>query len=306
MRKYLLAVVFIFFSLNAFAITASADTVHLRRHLHSLITSEAFRTHQNLNALNAAADYIKSEFSKLPGQVQEQNYSIAGKTYRNIVLSTGPMDAPRLIVGAHYDVCGDQPGADDNASGVAGMLELASLLQHQQLPFRIDFVAYTLEEPPYFRSEYMGSYIHAQSLHNGQANVMGMISLEMIGYFSDQKNSQDYPVAPMKLIYGSKGNYIAVVQKFGNGKFGRKFKRLYKSEAPLRVKSLKAPSIVPGIDFSDHLNYWRFGYSALMLTDTSFYRNKNYHQPTDTINTLDLVRMGQVIDGVYKTILLLK
>lgn len=242
----------------------------------------------------------------LQGQVTEQAYFVAGKKYKNIIYSTGAAHTRRLIIGAHYDVCGKQPGADDNASGVAGLLELARLLEHEVLPYRIDFVAYTLEEPPYFRSEYMGSFIHAQSLQAEQANVIGMVSLEMIGYFSDARKSQDYPIAPMKLLYGSRGNYLALVQKFGNGSFGRQFKRLYKAEAPLRVKSLRAPAAVPGIDFSDHLNYWRFGYSALMLTDTSFYRNKNYHQPTDTWDTLNLPKMAQVVEGVYKTVLRLR
>ncbi|WP_241739274.1 M28 family peptidase [Pontibacter beigongshangensis] len=281
----------------------ATDTLRLKQHITALTSTAAPRNYKNLADLNQAAAYIKSEFEQLEGQVEEQTYRVGQQEYRNIILSVGPADAPRLIVGAHYDVCGEQAGADDNASGVAGLLELARLLHQQPLRHRIDLVAYTLEEPPYFRTEHMGSFVHAQSLQQAQAEVAGMVSLEMIGYFSDQKNSQRYPFKPMKLVYGSRGNYISVVQKFGNGKFGRQFKRQFRAEAPLRVKSVRAPAFVPGIDFSDHRNYWHFGYSALMVTDTAFYRNSNYHKPTDTADTLDLLRMGQVVDGVYKAIL---
>ncbi len=132
-----------------------------------------------------------------------------------------------------------------------------------------------------------------------------MISLEMIGYFKDTKNSQHYPLKILKPFYGSKGNYITVVQKFGNGSFPNKFKRKMKHNASIKTKSFKAPPTLPGISWSDHLNYWKFGFSALMITDTSFLRNENYHQTTDTIETLDLLRMCKVIESVYKAILLI-
>ena len=218
----------------------------------------------------------------------------------------GPENAPRIVVGAHYDVCGYQQGADDNASGVAGLLELARLLQNQKLNFRIELVAYTLEEPPFFRTKNMGSYIHAKSLSDAKVNVLGMISLEMIGYFKDEKGTQDYPTALLKLIYGSRGNFITLVRKFGAGKFACQFNRAFRQTNVIRTKAFVGPAALPGIDFSDHLNYWAFGFSALMVTDTAFYRNKNYHEPTDTLETLDLKRMAKVIDGVYLALLKLQ
>ena len=280
-----------------------ADTLLLQQHVTRLTGTAKARNHQNLTELNQAADYIKAEFARLNGHTREQAYAVDGDTFRNIIFTAGPANAPRLVIGAHYDVCGNQPGADDNASGVAGLLELARLLQNHTLPFLIEFVAYTLEEPPYFRTTHMGSYVHAESLAKQKAEVIGMVSLEMIGYFKDDKGTQQYPIAPMKAFYGTKGNYIAVVQRFGNGRFGRSFLRDFNRAANLPVKSLKAPAAIPGVDFSDHLNYWHFGFSALMITDTSFYRNKNYHQPTDTVHTLNFARMADVVNGVYKTIL---
>lgn len=279
-----------------------AEAGQLERHLRALTGTSGFRNHQNTEALQEAVAYIKQEFERTTGHVSIQSFQAGGKVYHNVICSFDTLNEERIVVGAHYDVCGDQPGADDNASGVSGLLELARMLSSQKLKYRIDLVAYALEEPPYFRSASMGSLIHAQSLHKQQTKVKGMISLEMIGYFSDEKNSQHYPLGILKLFYGTRGNFITVVQKFGAGKFARRYTRKMKRQSTLKVKSFKGPAVLPGIDFSDHLNYWRYGYSAVMITDTSFYRNSNYHQPTDTIETLSISKMKEVVDAVFKAL----
>ncbi|GAA4361536.1 M28 family peptidase [Hymenobacter saemangeumensis] len=254
--------------------------------------------------LDSVAAYVRRSLHAAGGRTEEQPYQVNGRTYRNIIASFGPETGPRLIIGAHYDVCGEQPGADDNGTGVAALLETARLLgQQKTLPYRIDLVAYTLEEPPYFRTPQMGSYRHAQRLHQQQVAVRGMVALEMLGYYDDRKNSQRYPFGPLKFIYGSRGNYITVAQKFGNGRFGRQFARRYKHAAGLPVKRFKAPAWLPGIDFSDHLNYWHFGYSAVLLTDTAFYRNAHYHETTDTLSRLDMRRLGLAVDALLATVL---
>lgn len=127
-----------------------------------------------------------------------------------------------------------------------------------------------------------------------------MISLEMIGYFKDGPKSQSYPIGLLSVFYGNRGNYITLVKKFGTGKFARCFCRSFQSAKAIRTKTFSAPAALPGIDFSDHPNYWKFGFNALMITDTSFYRNPNYHQSTDTMATLDISRMAGVIDGTFK------
>jgi hypothetical protein len=129
-----------------------------------------------------------------------------------------------------------------------------------------------------------------------------MISLEMIGYYDEAKGSQHYPLGFLKLFYGSKGDFITLVNKFGPGKFARKFTRRYKKLEMIKSKQFKGPKRLTGIDFSDHLNYWKFGYSALMITDTAFYRNFHYHQTTDTIYLLDFDRMKAVIDSVLSSL----
>lgn len=283
----------------------SSDTVLIKTHLTNITKTGSFRTHKNIDQLNQTADYIKSIFIKYSDSVSIQEYSANGKIYKNVICSFGTENLKRIIVGAHYDVCDEQEGADDNASGVVGLLELARMLNGQKLSKRIDLVAYSLEEPPYFRTKFMGSYIHAQSLVKNKVPVYGMISIEMIGYFKDEKNTQSYPIKALSVIYGSKGNYITLVKKFGAGKFTRKFCRNYKSQKAIRTKKFTGPKALPGIDFSDHLNYWNFGISALMITDTAFFRNKNYHHSTDTMETLDIKRMAKVIDGVYGALLTL-
>lgn len=201
-----------------------SDTTRLKKDLTTIINTELPRNYQNLTSLNYVAEYIKKEFEQISDSVSEQQFKVEDSVYKNIICSINTDKKERIIIGAHYDVCGEQDGADDNGSGVVGLLELARLLKDKNLPYRIDFVAYTLEEPPYYATTNMGSFIHAKYLHDNNISVKGMISLEMIGYFSDQENSQDYPVGFLKWIYGSKGDFITVVQKFNNGDFGTSFK----------------------------------------------------------------------------------
>jgi len=285
--------------------SAQSDTTLIKNYLKTLTKTPHFRNHNNINQLNFTADYIKSIFEKSSDSVSVQEYNVDQKTYKNIICSFGTENKKRIIVGAHYDVCGDQEGADDNASGVTGLLELSRLLVGKKLNYRIDLVAYTLEEPPYFRTEFMGSYMHAKSLKELKAEVFGMISLEMIAYFKDEPKSQTYPLGILSIKYGNKGNYITLVKKFGSGEFVNRFSKNFKASKNILTKTFASPPSLPGIDFSDHLNYWKFGYDAMMITDTSFYRNKNYHQKTDTMETLDIPRMSNVIDGVYNALIAL-
>lgn len=276
-----------------------SDTARIRNDLNHIVHTDNYRNYKNINILNQVADYIKDEFRKIADSVSEQPYNLTIGSYKNIICSLGIENKERIIVGAHYDVCGDQDGADDNASGVAGLLELARLLSKEHLKYRIDFVAYTLEEPPLFKSDFMGSCIHANYLKNNKVTVKGMVCLEMIGYYNDKPKSQSYPIGLLKWFYGDKGNFITVVQRWGNGKFGKQMLHLMQESQFLPTKSFKAPKFVAGVDFSDHLNYWNCGYSAVMVTNSSFYRNKNYHEKTDKLETLDIKRMALVIDEVF-------
>src|SRR5262249_3579536 len=169
-------------------------------------------------------------------------------------------------------------------------------------PLRVELVAFTLEEPPYFRTTGMGSSVHAESLRQQSVRVRAMFSLEMIGYFSDAPGSQQFPIGALGAFYPSTGNFISMVGRLGDWSLVRRTKAAMRNAAPLPVYSINAPGMVPGVDFSDQLNYWRAGYSALMITDTAFYRNRNYHTAQDTAEKLDYKRMAMVVEGAYATV----
>jgi hypothetical protein len=270
-----------------------------------LTSIQPARNHANLASLNRAADYIAGEFRKLHGRVTVQPFKVERKEYKNIIASFGPEDAERVIVGAHYDVCGDQPGADDNASAVAGLLETARLLSAHQpdLPYRVDFVAYSLEEPPYFATDLMGSAIHAKSLREGKVPVKGMICYEMIGYFSDAPGSQGFPDPALAKIYPNRGNFILVVGRDGQEAFWSKIKTQMKAHSAIDVQSISFPASQGLAGLSDHRNYWKYDYPAVMINDTSFLRNPHYHRSSDTIDTLDFDKMTEVVRGVYAALI---
>lgn len=244
--------------------------------------------------------YIQREIRPYAQSVRVQEYPVRNQKYANLITNIGPTDAEMIVIGAHYDVCGDQPGADDNASGVAGLLLLAKYLSENKTTLRYNYelVFYTLEEPPYFRTEFMGSAVHARSLRDKGVRVKYMLSLETIGYYSDEKGSQSYP-AMLGWFYPSEGNFIAAVGRMADGNLLGEFKTGFQKNSSLKIITLAAPAFVTGIDFSDHLNYWAMGWNAAMITDTAFMRNHNYHEATDTPDTLDYGKIAQVVRGVY-------
>ncbi|MCF6190224.1 MAG: M28 family peptidase [Cocleimonas sp.] len=261
--------------------------------------------------LNPTVEWIEKQLQHF-GKSTRQSYKINDKTFYNILLDFGPplmagATEPEeiIIVGAHYDTAHSYPGADDNASGVAALIELARLLSKHKasLTTRIQLAFYSLEEPPYFRTEKMGSFIHASSLKEKQQKIKMMIALDMVGYFSDKKNSQSFPIPFMDKLYSDQGNFIAVVGNLSNMLTTRKVKKSMISATELLVYSINAPTLIQGIDFSDHLNFWHFGYPAVLITDTSFMRNTAYHTKQDTADRLDYMKMAEVVKGLYQVVI---
>ena len=267
------------------------------------------RDYSHPENLDRVANYLRNEFSATSATVTEQPYEMEGKTYRNVIASFGPHTTERIVVGAHYDAFGELPGADDNASGVAGLIELAYLLEKCSLPLQVELVAFTLEEPRtvdglgLFRSPYGGSAVHAKSLRERGVRVRIMLSLEMIGFFSDEEGSQSYPNPVLRWLYPSAGNFIMIVGRLQDGWITRGVKKAMNSASPLPVFSINAPAWIEGVDWSDHSSYWKEGYQAVMITDTALNRNRNYHTPEDTFDRLDYNRMAMVVQAVCAAVL---
>ncbi len=252
--------------------------------------------------LGRIRDYLETYFRQLGYQVLIQPVVWGKGTCHNVIAfpeNEEPVAAtvPLLVVGAHYDTVSHSPGADDNASGIAGLLELARILAPDPPP-GLRLVAFCPEEPPVFRTKNMGSYVYAGSLKQQRARVRGMICLEMIGYFQDENGSQSYPFPLMNRIYPKAGNFIALVGNLRSWYWAGQVQTGFQQSSDLLIARLNGPSFVYGIDFSDHWSFNRHGYPAVMLTDTAFYRNPHYHKPTDRPDTLDYQRAAAVVNGL--------
>jgi len=248
---------------------------------------------------------MDEKFRSYGHAVKNQLFTYKDNTYYNIICEikgTNRTNDGLLVIGAHYDSVIGTPGADDNASGVAGLLELARLTASKPPQRTLRFIAFSLEEPPVFMTKNMGSYIYAKRLHEEGEKIYGMISLEMLGYYSDSKGSQNFPLSIFRWFYPDRGNFIAFVGNISSKSLTDELKRSFKSVSSFPVESLNTFSLIPGVNFSDHWSFWKFGYPAFMITDTAFYRNANYHTPGDTSETLDYAKMSELIIGLYKTL----
>ena len=257
------------------------------------------RSSDHPETLWSLSQYIFDQFSNNSLNVEFQEYRAGKDSYRNVIAKFGTNSGSVIVIGAHYDSYSDLPGADDNASGTVGLIELSRLLGTLELKKQVQLVAYCLEEPPYFASEKMGSFVHASSLKETGIAVELMISLEMIGYFSDKSNSQSYPIPLLNLIYPTSGNFIAVVDKIDSNN-ALKVKSAINRFSNIEAYSINAPSSLAGVGLSDHRNYWALGFPAVMVTNTAFFRNKAYHTESDTFDRLNYEKMAEVIYGVFK------
>lgn len=277
------------------------DTASYLRDVVTFLCKEiGYRTYREPQRLERVAEYISEQFSSSGLPVWHETFRYSGNIYTNVVaeLKGRAEDRGILIVGAHYDSVRTTFGADDNASGIAGLLGLASLMAGRRLARTVRFVGFSLEEMPVYRTKNMGSYHYAKGLKDRNEPVEGMICLEMLGYFCDKKGSQHYPFPPMKYKYPDTGNFIAMVGNLRSKRFTEEMANGFRMGTDIPVVTLNAPPIVIGIDFSDHWSFNKMGYKAFMVTDTAFYRNPHYHAPTDLPETLDYNRMAKVVEGL--------
>ncbi|HEX8257063.1 MAG TPA: M28 family peptidase [Allosphingosinicella sp.] len=276
---------------------------NLRRHV-SAVASEPHNVGYP-EALEASARYIEQTLAGLGYQVRRQPFAAAGQQVRNleVVIEPAAPAAETLVVGAHFDSCCDAPGANDNGTGTAAVIELARSLADLsgKSSLRIRLVLFVNEEPPFFKTDLMGSLVYAKRLKQTGEPVLGMISLETLGYYSDAERSQHYP-PPLGLLYPHKGDFVAFVGLTSSRAFVRKAVASFRAHAAFPSVGGTAPGIVPGIDWSDHWSFEQVGIPALMLTDTAPFRYPHYHSIADTPDKVDYERLARVVAGLDRTI----
>ena len=280
------------------------DKERLIKTVHFL-SEEVFPRTANAENKEKTIDYISTAFARagLDATRDDQRIEIGlrDRLFTNIhALKKGKTDR-RIVVAAHYDTVPQSPGADDNASGVAVLIELAHLLKNAELNCDIEFVSYDAEE-----TGFLGSWHHAGTLKKQKIDVVCMLCLDLVGYYSDEENSQKFPIPGMNLIYGNKGDFLGMTGRLQDARLIADAKKVFRKTSTLRIESIAAPKDLEGpLSLSDHRSFWNEGFSALFFTDTAFYRNMNYHKETDTWDTLDYDRMVQVAVGLYHVILMI-
>jgi Peptidase family M28 len=276
----------------------------LQRHVTAIASEPHNIAHPD--ALEAAAAYIEAELMALGYTPQAQVFEADGQAVRNIEVVREPpgssADTPSLVIGAHYDSFGTAPGANDNGTGTAAVIELARLLKDVPLnDKRLRLVLFTNEEPPYDRTPDMGSWRYAQMLKERGETVAGMISLETIGCFSDEPGSQKYP-PPFGLFFPTKANFIAFVAMPGSRSFLHEVVGPFRRHAAIPTIGGTAPDRFDGVGWSDHWSFSKFEYPAIMITDTALFRYRHYHKPTDTPDKVDYDKLARITLGLDKTI----
>ncbi|HEX6828113.1 MAG TPA: M28 family peptidase [Burkholderiales bacterium] len=273
----------------------------LRRHVQALAGDIGERNMWRPQALAAAAAYIEGEFGALGYRVMSQAYQVSSPPgeVRNLEVEIPGGRRPEeiVILGAHYDSVFGSPGANDNATGVAALIELARLLRDARPDRTLRLVAFANEEPPFFTTGEMGSQIHARRARERGERVQAMLSLETLGYYSDDPKSQRYPF-PLGLVYPSTGNFVGFVGNLGSAQLVRRCVELFRSAAAFPSEGGALPGWIPGVGWSDHRSYWEEGYPAVMVTDTALYRYPWYHGAGDTPGRVHYERLARVTRGL--------
>ena len=279
----------------------------LRNHLKALTLTIGERSVRFPENLKKTAEYIESFLQEIELPVHREPYTYHNLTVNNIVAGISFVSQPkkRFLIGAHYDSVTGTVGADDNASAVAVQLEIARNLKEMSgdgnLDMAVKFVFFALEEPPVYGTRYMGSRVYAAKARKEKELIDGMICLEMVGYACYQKGCQDYPFPLMFLGYPEKGDFIGIVGNFQSRSFAHALAGEFRKNNDLPVVQLTVPFngwLMPSVRLSDHASFWDKGFRAVMITDSAFYRNHNYHMPSDTMDKLDFRFMAELVESL--------
>lgn len=275
----------------------------LEKHVSMLAGEIGERNIWHPQGLEASVDYIEKVLENLGYQVEMQEYKVEDKTVANLEAERigTSLAGEIVVVGAHYDSVFGTPGANDNASGVAGLLEIARLLATEELSRTVRFVAFVNEEPPFFLTGDMGSLVYASRSRRRGEDIVAMLSIETIGYYSENPGSQHYPF-PFSYFYPSTANFIGFIGNFSSRRLVRRAIGTFREHTRFPSEGLAAPEWVTGVGWSDHWSFWQEGYPAIMVTDTALFRYDYYHTPQDTPDKLDYARTARVVTGLTRVV----
>jgi len=276
---------------------------NLEQHVSMLAGHIGERNVWHPAALESAAGYIKDGLEVSGYQVKEQSFKSQNLVLGNIEaeLAGGEFRREIVIVGAHYDSVIGSPGANDNASGVAALLEIARLLSGTRLERTVRFVAFANEEPPFFYTDEMGSRVYAARSRERGERIVAMMALETVGYYTNAKGSQRYPF-PLGLFYPDRGNFVGFVGNLVSGRLVSQAIKAFRQSTRFPSQGATLPGWVVGVHWSDHWSFWKEGYPALMVTDTALFRYPYYHSSADTPEKLDYTSMARVVDGLGRVV----
>ena len=275
--------------------------LNAKTHITNLSVDIGERNLVKYENLRQTANYIEDQMNSLGLTTKDHTFLVQGKKVRNIEATIGhPTSSSQVvIVGAHYDSVIGSPGADDNASGVAALLEIIRLLKNHSLKHTVRFVAFVNEEPPYFKTEFMGSSVYAKNL--SPLEIKAMISIDMIGYYLDTPNSQQHPLL-FNFFYPNTGNFLAFVSNLTSKSLLQQTLSSFRYYTPIPSEGIAAFASVPGIDWSDHQSFWKENIPAILVTDTGPYRYPYYHSYEDSIDKINFIKLAQVINGLAHVI----
>ncbi len=283
-----------------------AEEERVVQNLRAHVGAIASREHNYLHPaeLEAAGSYIESVLRQIGYAVMTQRFARDGREVRNIEVELRGSGRPEeiVVVGAHYDSVMGAPGANDNGSGVAALLELARVMRDARPETTVRFVAFVDEEPPFFKSGSMGSQHYARRCREHGERIAAMFSLETIGYYSGKPGSQHYP-PPLHLFYPTTGNFLAFVANLRSRALLHRAISAFRHNTAFPSEGIAAPAFVPGVDWSDHASFWEQGYPALMITDTALYRYPDYHAESDTPDKVGYEHLARVVTGLHAMLL---
>lgn len=275
----------------------------LEDHVRKLAGQIGPRTVEKIEQYRHTAEYLQQQLVDYGYEPETEPIPLGDETIPNVIVEKrGVVDPEQIVlIGAHYDTARNTPGADDNASAVAALLELARILESKSTPKTVRLVFFANEERPNFEAGQMGSLVHARKAHRQGTDIRAMLSLEMLGYYATEPGSQKYPPG-LSYIYPGTGDFIAFVANIQNRSLLADSIETFRRRARFPSYGLAGFSFIKGISLSDHSSFWEYDFPAIMVTDTAFFRNPHYHEPTDTPDKLDFLRLARVVRGLYPVI----